>query len=355
MRIGLVCPYSLDVPGGVQQQVLGLADWLQERGHQVSVLAPGRSAPQPWVRVTGAAVPVRWNGSTARIAGGGLTARRVRRWLAEFRPQVLHLHEPFTPSAAGWALALAGATPVVATCHAAVDQATRQAAVARAAGRLLTPLHRRIRVATAPSSVAAATARAHWGLDPRIVPNAIDTGRYAGPRVPGERPRLSFLGRLDEPRKGLPVLLAALPELRRRIGAFELQLIGPGHAPNAPESRPFGRVDEATKAALLRRTDVLIAPNTSGESFGIVLIEALAAGARVVASDLPAFADVLADEPGGRTFTTGDPAALARAVAESLTGPGPRPADRFDWDRVGKDFLTAYADSGIRRDPTGSG
>ncbi|TDO92936.1 glycosyltransferase family 4 protein [Enemella evansiae] len=357
MRIGLVCPYSLDRPGGVQQQVLGLAAWLHRRGHRVSVLAPGRPAPEPWVESTGRAVPVPWNGSVARIAAGPLTAARVRRWLAAVRPDVLHLHEPFTPSAAGWALMLAAGTPVVATCHAAVDPTSRQAAIARTAGALTPGLPRRIGIATAPSTTAAATARAHWGLVPRIVPNAIDVGAYAGDREPGERTRLTFLGRLDEPRKGLPVLLAALPELRRRIGDFELQLIGPGSVPDAPEVRPFGRVDEATKAALLRRTDVLVAPNTGGESFGIVLAEALAAGAGVAASDLPGFGEVLG--PVGRRFPAGDPAALAAAVAAELAAPDPAGrrarASRFDWAQIGPQVLQAYADAAIRPEPPPSG
>lgn len=364
MRIGLICPYSLDVPGGVQQQVLGLADWLHRHGDQVSVLAPGRprldrAAGIRLVRFTGTAIPVPWNGSVARIAAGPLTALRVRRWLADFDPEVLHLHEPFTPSAAGLALAWSGARPVLGTFHAFVDQADPQAAVARLAGRVAGRLRNRIRVATAPSPAAAATAHAHWGVEPVIVPNAIEVASYAGEREGGDSPRLTFLGRVDEPRKGLEVLLAALPELRRRLGRFELRLIGPGAPPATPIREPevhlLGAVDEPTKAALLRRTDVLIAPNTRGESFGLVLVEGLAAGARVVASDLPAFVAVLAGEPAGHTFPVRDPKRLAAAVAAALAGPGPGPADRFDWDRVGHRFRELYAEAAHRSDPPWSG
>ncbi|OYO21942.1 phosphatidylinositol alpha-mannosyltransferase [Enemella dayhoffiae] len=352
LRIGLVCPYSLDVPGGVQQQVLGLAGWLRAAGERVELLAPGH-VPAEGLTSLGGTIPVRWNGSTARIAAGPRTALRVRRWLRRGRFDVLHLHEPFTPSAALWALALAPrGTRVIATFHAAVTPATGQARLAQGAGRAAGRLRRRITGATAPSRAAADTATRHWGIQPELIPNGITLPEPRAASTPQQPPRLTFLGRLDEPRKGLSVLLAALPLIRQQLGPVELTLAGPGTAPREAEQpgvRVVGKLSETDKLALLRRTDVFVAPNTGGESFGLVLVEAMGAGAQVVASALPGFLEVLMAE-GVRlaeTFPAGDPAALTERLRAVLETPVPADrlraaAARYDWSAVGPRFLAHY-------------
>jgi phosphatidylinositol alpha-mannosyltransferase len=361
MRVGLVCPYSFDAPGGVQNHVLGLAGWLQRTGHEPRILAPGRVPAEvlerralapAHVTSTGATLPVRWNGSVARIAGGPVVARRVRHWLAETRADVLHLHEPITPSAAFWALALArpalGCAPIVATFHAATPRSRTLAL----AGLLLQPLLRHIDIPLAVSATAADVVRDHLGLTARVVPNGIEVADLTGPRPAGRSRRLVFLGRVTEPRKGLDVLLDAVPAIRRAVPELDIVIAGPGERALPPGVRRVGAPDDPGKAALLRSADLFIAPHTGRESFGLVLVEAMAAGTPVVAADLPAFVDVLRTPAGGllgHTFAVGDPTALAAAVITALTTDAPAPGDlidharRYDWESVGPRLLAEYS------------
>lgn len=324
-RVGLVCPYSLDARGGVQAQVLGLAGSLRRLGHEVEVLAPGRAntGQHPaYVTTTGQDLPVRWNGSVARLDWGPHTARRTRDWLRQGRFDVLHLHEPVTPSVTWHALGATAATPVVATVHTAQDRAL----VMRAGAATVARRSRRIDGHIAVSPVAARTLARYSDVAARVIPNAIETARFAGPRTTGPAPTLLFLGRLDEPRKGLAVALRALALLVDDHPDVRLVVAGPGeaHVPHAlaPYVDLRGAVDEGTKAALLGSADVLLAPHLGGESFGIVLAEAMAAGTPVLASDLPAFRALLdPDEgpgPSGVLVPVGRPRALARAASELL-------------------------------------
>lgn len=389
VRIGLVCPYSLDVHGGVQNHVLGLARALAGRGHQVAVLAPGERGPltqgQPrnqahgalpaYVTTTGRAVPVPHNGSVARVAFGPVTAARVRRWVDGGQFDLVHVHEPVTPSPSVLAL-WAAQQPVVATFHTAQD---RGWALGTSAATFLRPGLRKIAAHVAVSEAAGRTLTRYLSVDPVLVPNGIDHRAFAeDPMPPGDMGArgdlgptrgagsLLFVGRLDEPRKGLGVLLQALPAVLRRHPGTRLTVVGPGTPPVlpaciAPRVRFAGAVDDQVKATLLRAADVLIAPNTGGESFGIVLAEAMASGTAVVASDLPPFRTVLEQGRCGVLFRTGDPQGLAAAVDRVLTEPGLRHdvAERalrasaaYDWSRVATRLEQVYDEVlGVRRAP----
>ena len=384
LRVGLVCPYSLDVPGGVQNHVLGLARTLDGRGHDVAVLAPGArpeesAAPLPaYVTTTGWAVPVPHNGSVARVAFGPVTATRVRRWLDRGRFDLLHLHEPATPSPSVLAL-WAARTPVVATFHTAQD---RGWALGTSAATVLRPGLRKIAAHVAVSEAAGHTLTRYLPVDPVVVPNGIDRRMFTDPTAAtgattpaaaataprtsaGPAPHLLFVGRLDEPRKGLRLLLDALPAVRACHPGTRLTVVGPGPRPDLPAAlagavRFAGPVGDAEKAALLRAADVLVAPNTGGESFGIVLAEAMASGTAVVASDLLPFRAVLDQGRCGVLFRTGDPHALAEAVDRVLGDASLRrdvarralaASAAYDWSSVTTRVEQVYDDVlGVRAD-----
>jgi phosphatidyl-myo-inositol alpha-mannosyltransferase len=363
VRIGIVCPYSWEVPGGVQFHVRDLAEHFLRQGHDVSVLAPADDdEPLPaYLTSLGRAVPVRYNGSVARLSFGPVTSARVTRWLEAGDFDVLHLHEPVTPSAS--LLALWSSTePVVATFH----TANLRSRAMHTANPVLRPSLEKIRGRIAVSEQARATVQRHLGGEAFIIPNGVDVSRFeAAPTRPDwvgapERPTLAFLGRVDEPRKGLEVALRALPAVLDRHPGARLLVAGPGDASDllrdadpraAAAVEVLGAVSDPDKAALLRSVDAYVAPHLGGESFGIVLVEAMAAGAPVVASDLAAFSAVL---DGGRTgvlFETGSDAGLSRAVLDLLADPGRMTRLRaagqdrarvFDWDVVADRVMAVY-------------
>ncbi|MEO5611010.1 MAG: glycosyltransferase family 4 protein [Ornithinibacter sp.] len=364
MRIGLVCPYSFDVPGGVQFHVRDLAEHFIAEGHHVSVLAPADdddiSLP-PYLVSAGKAVPVRYNGSVARLNFGPVTSARVSRWLETGDFDVVHLHEPVTPSVS--ILALWAATePIVATFH----TANLRSRAMHAAHPFLRPSLEKIRGRIAVSEDARATVQRHLGGEAWIIPNGVDVATFAAATPAAEwggtaqAPTLAFLGRVDEPRKGLEVALNALPMILDTRPGTRLLVAGPGDASDllaaadpraAAATEMLGAVSDADKAALLSSVDAYLAPHLGGESFGIVLVEAMASGAPVLASDLSAFAAVL---DGGRTgilFETGSADGLARAVLTLLDSPGEqsrlrsqglRRADAFDWSRVARQIMAVY-------------
>ncbi|HEY0237105.1 MAG TPA: glycosyltransferase family 4 protein [Friedmanniella sp.] len=373
LRVGLVCPYALDVPGGVQNQVLGLAAFLRQAGHDVRVLAPGGLPEDAYgleaARFTsaGAPMPVRYNGSVAPVALGPLAAARARRWVAHHAIDLLHVHEPLVPSASLPALS-ASRTPVVATFH----TATPRSRALRIAGSALGGAVDRIDAGIAVSPTAREVVVRHLGRDAVVVPNGLAVAAYglgadgsegAGRRAAGAPPRLLFLGRGSERRKGLGVLLAAVPALRRAHPDLEVLVAGPGPRSLPPGCRALGLVDEAHKRALLRSADVFVAPHTARESFGIVVLEAMASGVPVVASDLAPFVDLLggSDEPAGHLFRRGDPEALAVAVSTALgEGRGVRTdrarilAERYDWSVVGPEVVSVYAEVLAERSAEGA-
>ncbi|WP_226357398.1 glycosyltransferase family 4 protein [Pseudonocardia sp. ICBG601] len=357
MRIGIVCPYSLDVAGGVQRHVLDLAAALRTLGHTVEVLAPTTGTAPEFVTPAGRAVGVPYNGSVARVAFGPLTRHRTRRWLAAHDFDVLHVHEPTTPSVSALAL-LDARGPVVATFH----TSTERSRVLAAFGPVARPLLERVTARIAVSATARRVQVEHLGGDATEIPNGVDVARFAnGPAL--DLPpavRVGYVGRFDEPRKGMPVLLAALrrvvadrPDVRllvvgRGDGDRLRRAAGPGLAGRIDL---LGPVDEVTKAAALRSVAVFCAPHRGGESFGMVLTEAMAAGAPVLAADLESFRAVLDDGRAGALFPPGDDAALAAALTRlldddtaraRLAAAGRDRAQRYDWPVVASDVLRVY-------------
>ena len=351
MRIGLVCPYSFDVPGGVQAHVHDLAVSLIALGHDVSVLAPVDEPDvelPPFLVPAGRAFPVPYNGSVARLAFGPLTLARTRRWLRKGRFDVLHLHEPTVPSVSMLAL-FAAQGPIVATFH----TATARSRALEVFGTALQPGLEKISGRIAVSSAARRVVVEHLGHDAVLIPNGVDVHRFADAPQQRDGRTVLFLGRIDEPRKGLEVLLAAVPEVQSRVPGVRFLVAGPGELDEPPPEgvQLLGMVSEADKPALFAGADVYCAPNTHGESFGIVLIEAMAAGTAVVASDLEAFRRVLDDGDAGVLVPVGDSAALAAALVSLLEDPAGRDGLRhrgseavlaYDWARVTSLIVEVY-------------
>ncbi|MGW7353759.1 glycosyltransferase family 4 protein [Streptomyces sp. NPDC054784] len=359
MRIGIVCPYSWDVPGGVQLHIRDLAEHLLREGHEVSVLAPADDdTPLPPYAVSaGRAVAVPYNGSVARLNFGFLTAARVRRWVHDGDFDVLHIHEPATPSLSVLTCWLAQG-PMVATFHTSIPRSRWLVALYPMLQSALEKISARIAV----SEYARRTFVEHLGGDAVVIPNGVDVGFFADaePRPEWRGGTIGFLGRIDEPRKGLPVLMKALPRIVAAHPDTRLLVAGRGDEEEAVEGLPedvrdrvefLGMVSDEDKARLLRSVDLYVAPNTGGESFGIILVEALSAGAPVLASDLDAFAQVLDGGEAGQLFANEDPDALATAAIELLGDPercaelrerGRRHVRRFDWSTVGADILSVY-------------
>ena len=369
MRIGMVCPYSFDVPGGVQSHVLQLAEVMRRRGHVVSVLAP--SSPETslpdFVVSGGKSVPIPYNGSVARLRFGPATHRKVKKWLAQGEFDVLHLHEPNAPSLSLLALQAAEG-PIVATFH---TSTTKSLTLSVFQG-ILRPYHEKIVGRIAVSDLARRWQMEALGSDAVEIPNGVDVASYTAASALDGYPRpgksVLFLGRFDEPRKGMPVLLGALPALVQRFPDIEILVVGRGDEGELREEagdlashlRFLGQVDDADKASALRSVDVYCAPHTGGESFGIVLVEAMAARTAVVASDLDAFRRVLLDGSAGRLVPVDDSAAMASALIDVLTDDAARAryievaaeaVQRYDWSVVAGQIMRVYetvAGAGIK-------
>jgi phosphatidylinositol alpha-mannosyltransferase len=354
MRVGIVSPYPWDVPGGVVAHISDLAEALIARGHDVAVMTPvdDDELPLPhYVTRAGRSVPIPYNGSVSRLLLGPVSAARVRRWLHDGEFDVLHVHSPETFSLSLLALGNAKG-PIVATFHAANPKSRILAIMQNPLQVYLEKLSGRIAV----SPAARKTIVDHLGGDAVVVPNGVHIAKYAGasplPGWPGEGGAIGFVGRVDEARKGLEVLFSALPLIRREHPAVRVLVAGPGKADDVPEGvTMLGRVSDPDKARLLASVDVFAAPNVGGESFGIVLLEAMAAGAPIVASDLDAFARVLDDGALGRLTAVGDPVALAAGCSELLGSPAlrdelrtraRRAVARYDWSVVCGEVLRVY-------------
>ncbi|RZT14110.1 phosphatidylinositol alpha-mannosyltransferase [Mycobacterium sp. BK558] len=362
MRIGMVCPYSFDVPGGVQSHVLQLAEVMHAQGHEVSVLAPAspdaEASLPDYVVSGGRAVPIPYNGSVARLRFGPATHRKVKKWLQQGDFDVLHLHEPNAPSLSMLALNIAEG-PIVATFH----TSTTKSLTLSVFEPILRPMHEKIVGRIAVSDLARRWQMEALGSDAVEIPNGVDVASFAtAPLLDGyPRPGRSilFLGRFDEPRKGMAVLIGALPAVVERFGDVEILVVGRGDedelretaGPLAGHLRFLGQVDDALKASAMRSADVYCAPHTGGESFGIVLVEAMAAGTAVVASDLDAFRRVLDDGRGGRLVAVDDPDALAAGLIDVLADDARRAryiecasdlVQRYDWSVVARQIMRVY-------------
>ncbi len=334
------------------------------QGHQVSVLAPADEDTEipDYITSGGKALPIKYNGSVARLTFGPRAAARVRRWLKEGDFDILHLHEPMTPSLSMLALWNARG-PIVGTFHTALLRSRALQFVFP----LVRPSLEKFSARIAVSEDARRTLIDHLGGDAIVIPNGVyvDTFVQAQPdaRWTGtpEQPTIAFLGRLDEPRKGLQVLTAAIPQVLKNYPNARFLVAGRGDEGKALALETLGEhgknveflggISDEEKASLLASVDLYIAPQTGGESFGIVLVEAMSAGAAVVASNLGAFERVLDYGRAGFMFTNGDSEDLAKTIIRALDDPQERAARtaiasefvrQFDWSQVTSKVLTVY-------------
>ena len=357
MRIGIVCPYSLTVPGGVQAQVLGLARELRRRGHEARVLGPcDGPPPEPFVTPLGDSLPLSANGSIAPLAPDPSAALRTLRVLADEQFDVIHLHEPLAPGPTSTALMVHSA-PTVGTFHAAGASASY-----RILGPALTRLIRRIDHKVVVSKDALALVRSHLGGEYEVLFNGVELDEIrsvapwqsesTGTQV---RPAIFFCGRHEE-RKGLRVLVDAVVR-----GDLDVDLWIGSDGPDTAELAAattaddrfhwLGRVTDEEKFARLRSADVFCAPSLRGESFGVVLIEAMAAGTAVVASSLDGYRNVATDDVDALLVEPGDAEALADALrrvttdaelAERLRRAGHARAEEFAMTSLTDRYLEIY-------------
>ena len=336
--MAVISPYALDIPGGVQQQVLGLVEHLRRQGEEAFAVGPGAGSGAGAANV-GRSVMFAVNRSRAPIALSPMAVRRVRAAVAG--ADLIHVHEPMVPLA-GWA-ALRTGRPTVVTFHA--DPSPMYRAAYRWGRGLVRVLLGDV-VATAVSRTAR-RAVDPLGLDVVEIPNAVDVTSF-GVDVRRDPRQVAFVGRPD-PRKGRDLLLSAWPAVRSEVPDARLVVVGGGDSPPTEGVEYLGRVSEAEKRSVLAGSGVFCAPNRGGESFGITVAEGMAAGCAVVASDLPAFEDVLGGT--GLLFRNGDPAGLAGALKAVLADPGLREGlaggssarvERYDWGRVISRYLELY-------------
>jgi len=358
-RIGIVCPYGWDTPGGVQSHVRDLAEYLIAQGHYVSVLAPvinDEDVPD-YVTSAGRPISIPYNGAVARILFGPLAFARVKQWIGSGDFDLLHLHEPAIPSIsllACWA----SEGPLVGTFHAA---STKQK-IAFAITPFIEPVIEKLTARIAVSEAARETLQIHLDTDAVVVPNGIYAKKFSDAhsdqRWSGNT--IGFIGRFEESRKGLSILIAALPAIIEKIPDVRVLVAGPGNpAAVLEEMEPhlrqrftfLGRISEEDKANFMSSVSIYVAPNTGGESFGIILAEALAGGASVLASDIPAFDSLLGHGKYGSLFQSENSEDLAKRAIELFSSPelrrtiaraGRDYAQSFDWDVVAERIYDVY-------------
>ncbi len=375
MRIALVSPYSWTYPGGVTRHIEALAECFIAEGHHVRVLAPfdppdrfaavlHRGArPQPleapdYLVSLGRTLGFKANGAVSNLSITPYGVATMHKELRTGRYDVVHIHEPVAP-VIGWVAADSMRLPLVGTFH-TYNENRISNGIANLIGarRVLNRLHVRVAV----SEAAAWTARRFFGGHYRVIPNGVhvdpERAMRAASRPEGDRLRIVFVGQAVE-RKGLPLLLRAFEALREHIPT-ELTVIGPTPEELAPlmldsrDVRALGKVGDASKRRELEHADVLCAPSLGGESFGMVLTEAFAAGTPVVASDIPGYRDVVRDGVDGVLVAPGDAQAIAEALRDLYEEPArrtemahaaARDAQRFAWPRVAGRVMEAYEDA----------
>ena len=359
LKIGIVCPYSWDTPGGVQNHIRDLAEFLITAGHEVSVLAPALDEEKlpDYVVNAGKPISIPYNGAVARILFGPVAFSRVRQWISQGDFDLLHLHEPAIPSISLLACWAADG-PMVGTFHAA---AKRQKIIF-AIGPILEPAIEKLSARIAVSEAARLTLTDHLDTDAIVIPNGIYASRYhdgvAQEKWQGNT--IGFIGRFEEPRKGLSVLLEALPVIARFAPDVRVIVAGPGDPTEVektidPQLRHrfefLGKISEQDKANFMSSVSIYVAPNTGGESFGIILAEALAGGACVVASDIPAFDDLLGHGAFGALFQSEDPTDLAKVIIDllrddkkrfELAKAGRSRGQSFDWEIIAQQIFSVY-------------
>ncbi len=371
MKVCLVSPYDFTTPGGVGEHVRHLADELRARDHDVTVMAPSNELADDhdtpgYVRI-GRSVPMPGNGSVARIALSFHLVRRVRQLLDAEGFDVVHYHEPLVP-----------ALPItVLRFHRGANVGTFHSYARRNLGYyygrpFLKRYFKRLDACIAVSVPARDFVARYFPGEYRIVPNGIDTSRFSPDLAPlrelrteGQR-TLLFVGRLEQ-RKGLPVLLEAYQQLRRRRGDIRLVVVGDGELrwtyerwvelEKVPDVLFTGHVDGRLLPRCYTSADIFCSPATGGESFGIVLLEAMASGRPVVASNIPGFAGVITDGTDGILAPPGDVDAWVSILdrllddgttRERLAATGIRTAQRYDWSRVVDQVLDVYSEARAR-------
>ncbi len=350
LRIGIVSPYSLTVPGGVQQQVLGLARSLRAKGHEVRVLGPcDGPPPDAFVTPLGNSLPTAVNGSIAPLAPDASAALRTIRALNDEAFDVVHVHEPLVPGPSLTAL-LVKMAPVVATFHSAGESAAY-----RTFSRQLKWVASRIDIRVAVSKDAVELAQRYIGGEYEVLFNGIELGDYSSPSTTPRENAIFFIGRHEE-RKGLSTLLEALSKLPPDVRLW-IASDGPQTAELkirfGSDSRIewLGRISDSEKISRMSRASVFCAPSLHGESFGVVLLEAMAAGTPVVASNLDGYRNVATNDETALLVETGNVASLALALARVLVDPrlaarltanGREHAQSFSMDALADRYIEMY-------------
>jgi phosphatidyl-myo-inositol alpha-mannosyltransferase len=361
MRILLACPYAWEAPGGVQVHVRQLAQHLRERGHEALILAPGdEGAPEAGVRIVGPPLRIPYQGTVAPISFSPRSWTRVGEALRSFLPDIVHAHEPLAPSASMFATLMAR-VPVVATFHAHAER-SRLLTVAAPA---LRTVWRRLRVRIAVSEAAAGFVESRFGHGVRIVPNGCDVDLFAKAEPAEDLPpgrRALWVGRLD-PQKGFGVALRAFAVLAAEIPDLVFVVAGDGRDRGLvtslpPDSRSrvvmLGAVPHERLPRYHAAADAFVAPALGQESFGMVLVEAMAAGLPVVASDIAGYREVIRSDVVGLLVPPNDASALASALRRVLTDgqlaarlaqAGRARAERYRWPVVVDEIESAYREA----------
>ncbi len=361
IRIGMVCPYGWDTPGGVQTHIRDLADHLIEEGHYVSVLTPVSDdsiQSANYVVNAGKPISIPVNGSVAKILFGPVASSRAKQWIASEDFDLLHLHEPAIPSLSLLACSAAEG-PLVGTFHVS----TQKKKAIYAIGPILEPIVEKLTARIAVSELARSTLKDHFDTDAVVIPNGIDGQRYANAKISENYSgghTVGFIGRFEESRKGLQVLIDSLAIVSRFIPDVTYLVAGPGESEDFlkrlnPQLRSrikfLGLLTNEEKMSFLKTIQIYVAPNTGSESFGIILTEALSAGTAVVASDIPAFKAVLENGAAGDLFINGDSADLAKVLVallrdderrKKLAENGKLSAQKYDWQVVAEQIEHIY-------------
>ena len=361
IRIGMVCPYGWDTPGGVQSHIRDLAEHLIEEGHYVSVLTPisdDSVKHEDYVVNAGKPISIPVNGSVARVLFGPIASSRAKQWIASGDFDLLHLHQPAIPSLSLLACSAAEG-PLVGTFHVSTPKKKAIYAI----GPILEPIVEKLNARIAVSELARSTLKDHFDTDAVVIPNGIDGQRYASAKVNSEYSNghtVGFIGRIEEPRKGLQVLIDSLSIVARFIPDVQFLVAGPGDSneftkklnPQLKSRIKFlGLLSNEEKERFLKSIQIYVAPNTGSESFGIILTEALSAGTAVVASDIPAFKAVLENGEAGELFKNEDSADLAKVLVALLRDDDKRKrlgengrlsAQKYDWQVVAEQIENVY-------------
>jgi phosphatidylinositol alpha-mannosyltransferase len=370
MRIALVSPYDFAVPGGVNNHIAHLARSLQRLGHEAHIIAPasdGRSSGDGFINASASVIAFPFAGSIARITLSPRLYRRIKGILQSGAYDVLHLHEPLTPALPLAVLRHRDLVPqaiAVGTFH-----AYREVSRTYYYGKpLLRRFFKRLDGCIAVSEAARQYHMRYFPADYVVIPNGIDYARFADPALrPPEpfddgRPTVLFVGRLER-RKGLRYLLEAFARVQAACPEARLLVVGAfGKAEKAPyvaqawalrlrQVRFIGYVPDAELPRYYRAATVFCAPSIGMESFGIVLLEAMAAGVPVVATDIPGYNEVVEDGVQGFLVPPENPEALAEALLRLLRDPalrarmsaaGRQRARQYDWDEIARRVVEFY-------------